>query len=49
MIRGRFARWAVVVSVALDALALAAFFAALWGLLWLAPGFDAAVIDWRAE
>lgn len=32
-----------------DALAFAGFCAAIYAALWLAPAFDAAVIDWRAR
>lgn len=35
-------------SYVTDAIALAAACALFWGLLWLAPGFDAAVLEWRA-
>lgn len=37
------------VECVVDAFALAAWGGAVWLMLWLAPGWDAAVLAWRAQ
>ena len=36
-------------SAALDAVALCAVIAALWAMLLIAPGMDAAIVEWRMQ
>ena len=36
-------------SAALDAVALCAVIAALWAMLLIAPGMDAAIAEWRMQ
>ena len=40
---------AIAAVVLLDAAALALCIGALWGLLWLVPALDAAILEWRGR